>query len=195
MLGEESYTGADTTRVLVAITACQEAITNCQTTLTARIEEVKVDIFLVWQDFQKLRDRVKDTEDRISTVEDSLHPLQISSDNMQLQVNQLLQKQDDMENRLRRSNLRSIGLPEGVEGTDPSSFLEQLLCTTYGKEAFSPTFVVERAHRISAWSSLPHIHSKVPQLQRPRHHIATQQREGEYPIWQQDGRNVSRFLC
>lgn len=54
-----------------------------------------------------------------------------------------------MENRLRRSNLRFIGLPEGEEGADPSSLLEQLLCNTYGKEAFSPTFVVELGHRIS----------------------------------------------
>lgn len=46
-LGEETAAGADTVRVLDAITACQEAITSCQATLTARIEEVKVDISLV----------------------------------------------------------------------------------------------------------------------------------------------------
>lgn len=65
---------------------------------------------------------------------------------MQLQVDQILQKQDDLENRLRRCNLRFIGLPEGVEGGDPTTFLETLLCDTYGREAFSPTFLVERAH-------------------------------------------------
>ncbi|PIO40166.1 hypothetical protein AB205_0186470 [Aquarana catesbeiana] len=136
-LGEESNVGTDTAQELDVITAFQEAITSCQTTLTARIEEVKVDISLVRQDFQKLRDRVKDAEDILSTVEDSLPPLQNSSDNMQLQVNPLLQKQDEMENRLRRSNLRFIGLPEGVEGADPSSILEQLICTIYVNH-FSP---------------------------------------------------------
>lgn len=47
----------------------------------------------------------------------NLQNFQNSTDAMQLQVNQL---------------------PEGVEGKDLPTFLEWLLCTTYGKEAFSP---------------------------------------------------------
>lgn len=69
---------------------------------------------------------------------------------MQLQISQLIQKQDDMENRLRRCNLLFIGLPEGAEGKDPTTFLERLLITTYGHESFSPTFAVERAQRMPA---------------------------------------------
>lgn len=126
-----------------------EAIATCQTMLTTKIEEVKVDISLMRQDMQKLRDRVGEAEHRISEVEDSLPPLQSSSDRLQQQVHLILQKQDDMENRLRRCNLRFIGLPEGSEGADPSSYLEQLLTQTYGRESFSSTFVVERAHRLS----------------------------------------------
>lgn len=82
-------------------------------------------------------------------VEDSLPPLQHSTEAIQTQVNQLLQKQDDLENRVRRCNLRFLSLPEEVEGRDPPTFLETLLCDTYGREAFSPTFTVERAHRMS----------------------------------------------
>lgn len=148
-LEEEPSAGTDTARVLEAISSCQEAITACQTSLTARIEEVKVDISLVRQDFQKLKGRVTEAENRLGTVEDSLPPLQNTTSELQHQVNQLLQKQDDIENRLRRCNLRFVGLPEGVEGKDPPAFLENLLCDTYGKESFSPTFVVERAHRLS----------------------------------------------
>lgn len=37
-----------------------EAITQCRTSLTALIEEVKTDISLIRQDFQKLRERVTD---------------------------------------------------------------------------------------------------------------------------------------
>lgn len=197
MLGEETNAGADTVRVLKAITACQEAVTSCQTTLTARIEEIKVDISLVRQDFQKLRDRVKDTEDRLCTVEDSLPPLQNSSDNMQLQVNQLLQKQDEMENGLRRSNLR---LPEGVEGADPSTFLEQLLHTTYGKEAFSDTFVVERAHRMSGKpppAGAPPPRTFIAKFLNYRDrdtYTSFEQRERKHPVRQQDDCSFSRFL-
>lgn len=84
--------GGDTDRLL-------EAITFCRTSLTEQIEEVKVDISLMRQDFQKLWDQVKTAKNRLSTVEDAIPPLQMGSDRMQLQINQLLAKQDDMENR------------------------------------------------------------------------------------------------
>lgn len=139
---EAGTAGAETAKVL-------EAISSCQASLTSKIKEVKIDISLVRQDLQRLNDRVTEAETRLSTVEDSLPPLQTASDCLQLQVSQMLLKQDDMENRLRRCNIRLIGLPKGAEGSDPSDFLEQLLIKTYGRDAFSPTFVVERAHRKS----------------------------------------------
>lgn len=40
--------------------------------------------------------------------------------------------------------------PEGAEGANPATFLEELLTQTYGREAFSQSFVVERAHRMPA---------------------------------------------
>lgn len=54
-----------------------------------------------------------------------------------------------MENRLSRCNLRFVGLPERSEGSDPPTFLENLLITTFDREAFSFTFVVEHAHRLA----------------------------------------------
>lgn len=52
----------------------------------------------------------------------------------------------------------------GTEGSDPTTFLEQLLIKTYGRERFSPTFVVERAQCLSG--RLP------PQEAKPRTFIA-----------------------
>lgn len=43
-----------------------------------------------------------------------------------------------------------MGLPEGAEGSNPPSFLENLLTTTFGCAEFSTSFVVERAHRLAA---------------------------------------------
>lgn len=103
---------ADTARVL-------EAISTCQSTLTTKIEEIKVDISLIRQDITKLKDLVKETETRISQTEDIIHPRQNSHEDIQHQIQQLAQKHDDLENRARRSNLRFIGLPEGL---DPATF-------------------------------------------------------------------------
>lgn len=66
------------------------------------------------------------------------------------EIQQLLLKQDDLENRARRNNLRFIGLPEGAEGASPATFLEELLVTTYGRAEFSQAFIVERVHRMPA---------------------------------------------
>lgn len=114
------------------------------------MDEVKTDISLLRQDLSKVRDRVTETEARISTVEDILHPLQHTTEDMQRQIQQLHSHQDDLENRSHRCNLRFIGLPERIEGKDPAEYLENLLIITYGREAFSVVFAVERAHRIPA---------------------------------------------
>lgn len=139
----EERTAGDTEKLL-------EAINLCRTSLASQIEEVKVDISLIRQDFHKLRDRVKETETRISDMEDTIPPMRTEVHHMKQQIQQLFSKQEDLENRSRRCNLRLIGLPEGAEGKDPTLFLEQLLIKTYGREAFSPMLAVERAHRMPA---------------------------------------------
>ena len=71
---DETAASADMAKVLLAITSCQEAVATCQATLTTKIEEVKVDVSLVRQDIQKLRERVTVAGVRLGTVEDSLPP-------------------------------------------------------------------------------------------------------------------------
>ena len=155
-----SRPAGDTARLL-------EAITLCRTALTTQIEEVRTDISLIRHDLHKLRDRVKTAETSVGAVEDAIPPLQESSDRMQRQIHQLFSKQDDMENRLRRCNLHLIGLPEGAEGKDPTTYLEDLLTATYGREAFSSMFAVERAHRMPArpppqGAPPPHLYCQTP---------------------------------
>lgn len=58
-------------------------------------------------------------------------------------IAQLQQKQDDLENRMRQNNLCFVGLLEKEEGNNLAIFLEELLINTYGREAFSQSFVVE----------------------------------------------------
>lgn len=44
--------------------------------------------------------------------------------------------------------MRALGIPERVEGKNPVAFIEQWLVSMFGKDSFSPLFVVERAHRV-----------------------------------------------
>lgn len=55
---------------------------------------------------------------------------------------------DEMENRLRRDNVRVVGLTEGCEGHNPNVFLEGWLIEVFGRDVFSMQFAIERAHRV-----------------------------------------------
>uniref|UniRef100_H2ZRR8 L1 transposable element RRM domain-containing protein n=1 Tax=Latimeria chalumnae TaxID=7897 RepID=H2ZRR8_LATCH len=80
--------------------------------------------------------RIGDIEDRMDNVENVLS-----------EVHRLREKCDDLENRARRSNLRIVGLPEGIEGRDSISFLEKLLVEVLGEGTFPGRVEIERAHR------------------------------------------------
>lgn len=48
------------------------AIATCQSTLTAKIEAVQMDVGLLRQDMDKLRSRVAETEQRVSNTENTV---------------------------------------------------------------------------------------------------------------------------
>lgn len=48
------------------------------------------------------------------------------------------EKVDNIENRLRRNNVRILGFPEKVVSWDPTAFVERWLLELLGKEAFTP---------------------------------------------------------
>lgn len=57
-------------------------------------------------------------------------------------------KVDNAENSNRRNNLRIVGLTEGVEGLNPTMFVEDLLRTLLPNAHFSPYYTVEKAHHV-----------------------------------------------
>lgn len=100
------------------------------------------------QDMQKLWERTSALEGRVSSMKDDIAPLQRDlSYNVHLTA-QHFACLDDLENRLRRNNIQAIGIPEWAEGKNSLTFIEKLLLSTFGEDAFSPMFLVERAHRV-----------------------------------------------
>ncbi|KAL7846627.1 hypothetical protein SRHO_G00216070 [Serrasalmus rhombeus] len=55
---------------------------------------------------------------------------------------------DDLENRSRRCNLRIVGIPEGLESTDPIGFVTGLLTELFGCSLCQSQPIIERAHRL-----------------------------------------------
>lgn len=127
------------------------AVLSCNTSIAALMSEtkgVKAELFFVRQDMQKLRDRTTALEGRLSTLEDDWAPIQREVHYNSIAVDKEAAHIDDMENRMRRNNVRAISIPEKTEGKNPVQFTEPWLLQIYGKDSFSPMFCVERAHRL-----------------------------------------------
>uniref|UniRef100_H3AC33 L1 transposable element RRM domain-containing protein n=1 Tax=Latimeria chalumnae TaxID=7897 RepID=H3AC33_LATCH len=84
----------------------------------------------------------------ISETEDKLYHLENTNTHIETELQNLRNKCKDLENRARRSNLRIVGIPEGVEGRDPVSFIEKFLPTILGEDTFPDKMEVEQAYQV-----------------------------------------------
>ncbi|XP_063819076.1 uncharacterized protein LOC135057105 [Pseudophryne corroboree] len=125
-----------------------EAVTASEARLADKIGQVQSDLSIIHQDLQRVRERVGEAETHISNVEDSVGPLGRRTDALESQMTEVRKKLTDMEGRLRRNNVRFVGLPEKEEGSTREEFLVKWLRDAFGTEEFSPYFTVERAHRV-----------------------------------------------
>ncbi|XP_068127183.1 uncharacterized protein [Hyperolius riggenbachi] len=132
-----------------------EAIRQCQTTLTQKIDKIEVNFGLLREDFSKIRTRITDLEQRTSNVEDSVQAHRVAIPGIQQRLTQLENRAVDAENRNRRSNLRILGIPEKSEGSDVVTFIETLLKEKLPEATFSSFFAVERAHRLTTKKEIP----------------------------------------
>lgn len=130
--------------VLQAVTLCHASISS----LTLQLGTLKEDIGLVRQDIRRVSERTTEVETRVSDLEDRLEPMQRDVRRHNQLLAALEDKSDDLENRLRRNNVRLVGVPEKVEGSNPTEYFESWLRNTIGKDHLTPLFAVERAHRV-----------------------------------------------
>lgn len=84
-----------------------------------------------------------ETEQRLSLLEAKLAA--VMAENAWLK-----DKVDDLENRSRRLNLRVVGIPEGVEGSNPVGFMTHFFTEVFGKDFFPTPLVLARAHRLGS---------------------------------------------
>lgn len=99
-------------------------------------------------DMQKVQECTSALEGRVSKIENEMGPLQHDLKAVGLETNHCADRIDDLENRLRRNNVRILGLPELMEGRNPTECIAQWLLDVFDRQNFTPFFAVERAHRI-----------------------------------------------
>lgn len=122
-------------------------IEQSRASLMVRIHYLNAECNLIRADLDKFRGRLSETGSRISTNEDITTQHADSLSSLQNTVQMLVAKSDDAENRMRRNNVRVLGLPEWAEGDHPAEFAEAFKTLLNLTEVYQ-TYVVERAHRV-----------------------------------------------
>ena len=129
-------------------TAILTAINDMKTEFSTRFDGIMSAIESVRKDITDCAERVTEAETRISTTEDNVASLQTKVQVLENKNKDLEGKLLDLETRSRRSNLRLVNLPEGVEGEDACAFLENWLPDALELPLGRTKLTVERAHRI-----------------------------------------------
>lgn len=91
--------------------------------------------------------QINEHDEALSDQDARLTALEKSHSELQTENAKLQARLDDQENRSRRQNVRVVGLPEKVEGTHPTPFVESFLVEVFGKDSFPREPQVDRAHR------------------------------------------------
>ncbi|KAJ1190218.1 hypothetical protein NDU88_006956 [Pleurodeles waltl] len=111
-------------------------------------QKIQIQIRRVAKTCSEFATRMEEVETRISHLEDEAGSQQVTREAIEKQLEDTQWKLTDLEDRLRRNNLRVLGIPEGVEGSDTHSFMVALF-----KEAFPDLQQwdwdreIQRAHR------------------------------------------------
>lgn len=91
--------------------------------------------------------RLTEAEQRIVTLEDASDPVKTKVEVLEKTVDFLTERLDEMENRSRRMNIRILGVPEDVEGTNPTRFFERWLPEVLQIKTKNGRIKLESAHR------------------------------------------------
>ncbi len=90
--------------------------------------------------------RITDLESNAEEVSQHLQQLEATCSAMQEDNKWLKSKLSALEGRIRRQNIRILGLPESVEGSRPTAFFSQPLLDVLGKQIFPSPQELDRAH-------------------------------------------------
>ncbi len=91
--------------------------------LRAEIQATNNSVKELRAELEALASAVKQTRDQVDSVQAAAREDRRTVTDLRNQLEQLTEKMTDMEDRIRRNNVRLVGLPEGAEGSDAAGFL------------------------------------------------------------------------
>ncbi|KAK7143490.1 hypothetical protein R3I93_014600 [Phoxinus phoxinus] len=117
--------------------------------LRTEIQKTNETVKEISSELEKVAKSTKRAQDRVESVQTAAREDRRSVIELKTQLDQLTTKLTDLEDRGRRNNVRLVGLPEAVEGSDAIGYLKDNL------PKWIPSLVgrdidIERAHRVYA---------------------------------------------
>ncbi|KAJ1173468.1 hypothetical protein NDU88_005300 [Pleurodeles waltl] len=105
------------------------SIEDTKLTLNQKIGKASSELSHLRMDHHKLVDRVEATETTLEDLQPAHQALRVQVTPLSERVQVLEHRAEDAEGCSRRNNIRIVGMPEGVEGTDAVTYLKTWLCT------------------------------------------------------------------
>ena len=112
-----------------------------------KVDPLQIGLSNIQTSLDTLGAQVELLEERVSTNENSIDDFTERVKALEKSNTYLLEKVYDMENRLRRSNIRVVGIPEMAEGPDMIRFMSKLIPSLLGPVNFPSPPIIEAAHR------------------------------------------------
>ena len=109
-------------------------------TVTTRLDQMCVRL-------DKQDTRMHEAENRIPTLEDTSASQAKRIERLEIRLKSIAVRSEDLEARSRRNNIRILGIAESAATGRLDVFVETLLSDLMQRDSFSPSFLVERAHR------------------------------------------------
>lgn len=134
--------------VLLAVQSCNSSLTASLNSLASQVGSIQEGLSFLRHDVQKIRERTAALEGRVGEVDDDIQHLKTDLGANIRKTDAMYTRVEDLENRLRRNNLRLVGVPEKEEGANPTEFTENWLSSKFQGMGLSPLFAIERAHRV-----------------------------------------------
>ncbi|KAJ1202770.1 hypothetical protein NDU88_006566 [Pleurodeles waltl] len=128
---------------------------HSRASLENKLGSLVTEMSFLHNDHHKLAENVLYGEKTLATLQPLANDNQGAIRELQNRIQHLEDRVEHAECLSMRSNVRILGLPEGVEGQDPMSFLESWFKTFTSPSGLTTFLAFERAHLILACCPLP----------------------------------------
>ncbi len=99
------------------------------------------------EEFEAMAAAAMQTRDRVDSVQATTREDRSVIMDLRNQLERLAEKMTDMEDKSRRNNIRLVGLPEGMEGSDVACFL-RINLSRWIPSLKGRDIEIDRAHRV-----------------------------------------------